>query len=103
MNLSFTEMAFIFVLALLIFGPKKLPEIGRQIGRALAEFKRASNEFKSQLESEMQQLEIEEENKRIMAAHPMEPPPGSVPSGGEASPSGSGHSENGISAKAADA
>ena len=40
MNLGFGEMIFIFVLALIIFGPKKMPEIGRQIGRALAEFRR---------------------------------------------------------------
>ena len=45
MNLGFQEMLFIFVLALLLFGPKKLPQIARQIGKALAEFKRASNEI----------------------------------------------------------
>ena len=60
MNLGFSEMLFIFLLALIIFGPKRLPEIGRQIGKALAEFRRASNEFKNQLESEMRQIEIEE-------------------------------------------
>ncbi|HXZ81840.1 MAG TPA: TatA/E family twin arginine-targeting protein translocase [Terriglobales bacterium] len=59
MNLGFPEMMFIFVLALIIFGPKKLPEIGRQIGKALAEFKKASNEFKWQLEAEMRNLEAE--------------------------------------------
>jgi TatA/E family protein of Tat protein translocase len=59
MNLGIGEMIFIFVLALIIFGPKKMPEIGRQIGRALAEFKRASNEFKAQIETEMQQMEVE--------------------------------------------
>ncbi len=59
MNLGFSEMLFIFFLALLLFGPKKLPEIGRQIGRALNEFKRASNEFKWQLESEMRNLDSE--------------------------------------------
>ncbi len=52
-------MLFIFVMALIIFGPKKLPEIGRQIGKALAEFKRASNEFKYQLDTEIRQLETE--------------------------------------------
>lgn len=52
-------MIFIFVLALIIFGPKKMPEIGRQIGRALAEFKRASNEFKAQIETEIQQMEVD--------------------------------------------
>jgi len=47
MNLGFPEMVFIFIGALHLFGPKKLPEIGRQIGKALNEFKRASNEFKA--------------------------------------------------------
>jgi TatA/E family protein of Tat protein translocase len=52
-------MFFLFFLALIIFGPKKLPEIGRQIGRAINEFKRASNEFRSQIESEISNLETE--------------------------------------------
>ncbi len=60
MNLGFGEMFFIFLLALIIFGPKKLPEIGRQIGKALSDFKRYSNDFKYQLESEVRQWEIEE-------------------------------------------
>ena len=59
MNLGFSEMVFLFILALLIFGPKKLPEIGRQIGRFMNEFKRASNEFKAQIESEINSLEAE--------------------------------------------
>lgn len=58
MNLGLPEMIFIFLLALLIFGPKKLPEIGRQIGKALNEFKRASNEFKAQIESEIGNLDV---------------------------------------------
>jgi TatA/E family protein of Tat protein translocase len=76
MNLGFPEMAFIFVLALIIFGPKKLPEIGRQIGRALNEFKRASNEFKAQIESEINQLDLE--NQRQALLPPAESPAGSV-------------------------
>src|SRR5436190_21961098 len=59
MNLGLTEMIFLFVLGLLLFGPKKLPEIGRQLGKALAEFKRASNEFQTQLNEEVRKLEIE--------------------------------------------
>jgi len=51
-------MMFLFLFALILFGPKKLPEIGRQIGRALNEFKRASNEFKAQIESEIAQLDV---------------------------------------------
>ena len=57
MNLGFSEMVFLFILALLIFGPKKLPEVGRQIGRFMNEFKRASNEFKAQIESEINSIE----------------------------------------------
>ena len=65
MNLGMSEMVFIFLLALIIFGPRKLPEIGREIGKALAELKRASNEFKSQLESEIEQVNVEEERKKF--------------------------------------
>jgi len=59
MNLGFSEMVFLFILALLIFGPRKLPEIGRQIGRFMNEFKRASNEFRSQIESEINALDVD--------------------------------------------
>jgi len=92
MNLGFPEMLFIFLLALIIFGPKKMPEIGRQIGRALAEFKRASNEFKAQIETEISNLDREPEPQpersiqpRVDAAaagayspSPPEAPPGTV-------------------------
>lgn len=64
MNLGMPEMIFIFVIALLIFGPKKLPEIGRQIGKFMYEFRRASNEFKYQLEDEVRQLELTENEKK---------------------------------------
>ena len=64
MNLGMPEMIFIFLLALVIFGPRKLPELGRQLGKALAEFKKASNEFKSQLETEMLNIELEERAKQ---------------------------------------
>lgn len=73
MNLGIGEMIFIFVLALIIFGPKKMPEIGRQIGRALAEFKRASNEFKAQIETEIQQMEVET-NVPSYVSEPAAPP-----------------------------
>ena len=53
------EMIFIFVLALLLFGPKKLPELGRMLGKGLTEFRRAKNELKSTFESHMQELERE--------------------------------------------
>lgn len=79
MNLGFPEMAFLFVLALLLFGPKKLPEIGRQIGRALNEFKRASNDFRSQIEAEIANIEKE------TASTPQILPPASTPQGAVAS------------------
>jgi TatA/E family protein of Tat protein translocase len=49
----------IFVLALLLFGPKKLPELGRTVAKALAEFRRASNDLKQQFEREMNSIEQE--------------------------------------------
>lgn len=65
MNLGMSEMIFIFLLALIIFGPRKLPEIGREIGKALAELKRASNEFQAQLQNEIEQVNVEEERKKF--------------------------------------
>ena len=80
--MSFGDTAFIFILALLIFGPKKLPEIARQVGKWLAEFKRASNEFKAQIQSEIDQLEVKERQKKVeeeqKSLPPAEPPPGAV-------------------------
>jgi sec-independent protein translocase protein TatB len=57
--MSFSDTIFLFFLALILFGPKKLPEIARQAGRLLAELRRASNEFRSQIESEIAHLEVE--------------------------------------------
>jgi sec-independent protein translocase protein TatB len=65
MNLGMPEMFFLVLIGLLLFGPKKLPEIGRQLGRFMAEFKRASNEFQAQLNDEVRKLELEEETKKI--------------------------------------
>jgi sec-independent protein translocase protein TatB len=90
--MSFSETVFLFILALVVFGPKKLPEIARQAGKLLAELRRASNEFKSQIETEIDHLEIqkkeaerekerekEREARRSLAA-PTAPPPGAVAS-----------------------
>ncbi len=57
--MSFGETIFLFFLALIIFGPKKLPEIARQVGKYLNEFKRASNEFKAQIEQEIAHLDVQ--------------------------------------------
>jgi sec-independent protein translocase protein TatA len=56
-GIGLPEMAVIFVLALLIFGPKKLPEIGRSLGKAIRSFQDASNEFQSEFKREAEQLE----------------------------------------------
>lgn len=65
--LGFPETVFIFVLALLLFGPKKLPELGRNFGKALTEFRRASNELKSTFDREMANLERETAEVRAEA------------------------------------
>ena len=52
-SIGMPELIIIFVIALIIFGPRKLPELGRSLGKSLAEFKRASNELKSTLEEEI--------------------------------------------------
>src|SRR5271156_1883918 len=69
------DTIFIFCLALIIFGPKKLPEIGRQIGKLMVEFRRASNEFKMQIEEELRASEEAERQKEINAAKTMLPTP----------------------------
>ena len=60
--LGVQEMVFIFFLALILFGPKKMPELGRSIGKALTEFRRAQSELKSTFEREMKTLEQETES-----------------------------------------
>jgi TatA/E family protein of Tat protein translocase len=52
-SLGFQEVLVLFVLALLIFGPRKLPELGRSLGKAIGEFRRSSNELRSSLEEEI--------------------------------------------------
>jgi sec-independent protein translocase protein TatA len=56
------EMVAIFVIALLLFGPKKLPELGRTLGKAITEFRRASNELKATFESHLSELEKENQS-----------------------------------------
>jgi len=49
------ELLIIFVVALIVFGPRKLPELGKSLGRSIAEFKRASNELQNTLDEEIRQ------------------------------------------------
>lgn len=76
--MSFSETIFLFFLALIVFGPKKLPEMARQAGKILAELRRASNEFKSQIESEIAHIEVQKNLAASQQASP--PPPGTVAS-----------------------
>ena len=63
--LGWQETVFIFFLALLLFGPKKLPELGRTIGKAMTEFRRASSELKATFDREIKTLEQETEFKEL--------------------------------------
>ena len=65
--LGVQEMIFIFFLALILFGPKKMPELGRSIGKALTEFRRAQSELKATFEREMKSLEQETESLKDVA------------------------------------
>jgi TatA/E family protein of Tat protein translocase len=64
-SLGFPELIVIFVIALIIFGPRKLPEIGKSLGKSLAEFKKASNELRNTLEEE---IRLEEQRSTIEAS-----------------------------------
>lgn len=76
---SFADSIFLFVLALLLFGPKKLPVLARELGKWMGEFRRASNEFKMQMEDELRTSEQAERKQQIAAmeaAAPVPPPLG---------------------------
>src|SRR5688572_23792398 len=66
------ELLIILTLALIIFGPRKLPELGRSLGKSLGEFKRASNELRNTLDEE---IRVEEEQRTAKAAAAPEPSP----------------------------
>ena len=71
-SLGMPELIVIFVIALIIFGPRKLPELGKSLGKSIAEFKRASNELKSTLEEEIrveEQKTKQEEAARATSSH----------------------------------
>lgn len=67
--LGVQEMLGIFVIALLLFGPKKLPELGRMLGKAVSEFRRAKNELKSTFESHLSELEREVQAEKYSASN----------------------------------
>ena len=75
------ELIVIFVIALLIFGPRKLPELGKSLGKSLAEFKRASNELRSTLEEEVRLEEQASRKAPPAASQPSEQAPQNADSG----------------------
>jgi sec-independent protein translocase protein TatB len=73
---GFGDSAFIVILALLLFGPKKLPVLARQLGKLMGDFRRASNEFRTQMEEELrisEQADRQKEIAAIEAAAPVTP------------------------------
>ena len=84
-SIGMPELIIIFVIALIIFGPRKLPELGRSLGKSLSEFKRASNELKSTLEEEIrldEQRATLDASEGDVGSHSVPPPtPTSLPDG----------------------
>jgi sec-independent protein translocase protein TatA len=80
------EMVVIAVIALIIFGPRKLPELGKSLGQSIAEFKRASNELKNTLEDEIRTEELQDARKSAQipptaSMAPVPPAPTAAPEG----------------------
>jgi sec-independent protein translocase protein TatB len=76
-NLGMADSLILMVMALVVFGPRRLPQIGRQIGKLMYEFRKASNDFKFQMEEELRTAEEadrrkkeEEERQRQLTANP---------------------------------
>lgn len=67
-SLGGSEVIVLFVLALLLFGPRRLPEIGRTIGKAVAEFRKASQDFRASLEREVEVEKLKDEARSVQTA-----------------------------------
>jgi sec-independent protein translocase protein TatA len=89
-NIGIPELILIFIIALVVFGPQKLPELGRTIGKALAEFRRASAELRVAVEDEMRELDRHARELEAKVTEGLDPAeePAPLPDG----PAGSGSS-----------
>jgi sec-independent protein translocase protein TatA len=74
-GLGMWELVIIFLVALIVFGPRKLPELGKSLGKGLSEFKRASNELKNTLDDEIRL----EDHRAASATVPPPPAPAAAP------------------------
>ena len=74
-SIGMPELIIIFVIALIIFGPRKLPELGKSLGKSIAEFKKASNELRNTLEEEIRIEEQKEAVAKQAVATPAQPAP----------------------------
>jgi TatA/E family protein of Tat protein translocase len=86
-SLGIPELILIFIVALIVFGPKRLPEIGKTLGKAMGEFKKATDDFKNTIEREVQVEELKQlasttiipVHESISRSAPAEPTPSGVP------------------------
>ncbi len=77
MGLGMTEVLFIFLIALIIFGPRRLPELGRSMGKFIREFKRSAYQIENQIKMEFIQAELKEKREAEKAAEEAEKAEGS--------------------------
>jgi len=82
-NLGVPELILIFIIALIVFGPRKLPELGRNLGKALAEFRKHSTDLRMAFEQEMRELERHAQEVESKARDVLDPtaPPAALPEG----------------------
>ena len=88
-SLGLPELILIFIVALLLFGPRKLPEIGRSIGKAMGEFRRASNDLRRTVEEEVAAEDLRAIGRDVRQTVDAPPPPPAVaPPTGPGQPTG---------------